>query len=224
MLKDIITLKNPKSRAAEAFRTLRTNVQFSSLDNELKVIVGTSSGPAEGKSTIICNLAIAMAQSGKKVVLLDCDFRKPTVYKKLGLSNDQGLTNVLAQNIKISESIVATSVPNFYVITSGPTPPNPAELLGTKKMKSLISELKEGFDMVFIDAPPVLAVTDAQIISTLSDGVILVTAYGKAEKLAAEKAKGLIDNVGGKIIGAVLNRVPEDSVSYYSKYYYKTYK
>ena len=219
MLKNLASLKNPKSRTAEAFRTLRTNIQFSSLDNELKCIVVTSSGSGEGKSTVMSNLAITMAESGKKVILIDCDLRKPSIHKKLGVTNSIGLTNMLVQGVKKEECIFKTSVNNLFVLTSGPIPPNPAELLGTKKMHNLIEDLKEEFELVLIDAPPVLAVTDAQILSTLADGVIFVASYGEAQKNALVDAKHLIDKVGGKIIGIVFNKVPEEVNGYHGKYY-----
>jgi len=220
MLKNLISLKNPKSQAAEAFRTSRTNIQFSSLDDDLKSIVVTSTGPSEGKSTVMANLAVTMAQSGKRVVLIDCDFRKPTVHRKFGLPNSQGLTNVLAQDKKTHECIISTNIPNLYVITSGPTPPNPAELLGTKKMKAVLNEVGQMFDMILIDAPPVLAVTDAQILSTLANGTIFVASYGQAEKYGLVKAKEAIEKVGGKVLGVVINKIPEQSKGYYGKYYY----
>ena len=218
MLKHLVSLKNPKSRSAEAFRTLRTNIQFSSLDNELKSIVVTSSGSGEGKSTILSNLAITMAESGKRVIIVDCDLRKPSIHKKMGVTNSVGLTNVLVQNMLKEDCIVESPVKNLYILTSGPVPPNPAELLGTKKMRDFIEELKNEFDVILIDAPPVLAVTDAQILSTIADGVIFVASYGEAQKNALVDAKQLIDKVGGKIIGIVFNKVPEE-VSGYGKYY-----
>jgi capsular exopolysaccharide synthesis family protein len=222
MLNDMISIKNPKSHAAEAFRTLRTNIQFSSLDNEIKAIVVTSTQPGEGKSTVISNLAVTMAQSGKKVLLIDCDLRKPSVHKKLGLSNQDGLTSLLAKEKKMEEVVQPTNINNFYVLTSGPIPPNPAELLGSKRMKSFIVELQGYFDMILLDAPPVLAVTDAQILSTLCNGVMLVAEYGQAEKHAVVRAKEAIDKVGGKILGLVINKVPSNSKSYY--YYNYEYK
>lgn len=224
MLKNLIAFKNPKSRAAEAFRTLRTNIQFSSLDNELRTLVITSSGPGEGKSTVMVNLAITMAQSGKRVVIIDCDLRKPTVHKKLGLPNTEGLTNMLIQDKKIEECIIPTKISGLYALTSGPTPPNPAELLGSRKMKGILTELEKVFDMVLIDAPPVIAVTDAQILSTMAEGVLLVTSYGQTEKFGIVKAKELLDKVGAKIVGVVLNKVPEHSENYYGKYYSSYYK
>mgnify|MGYP001614539593 CR=1 FL=1 len=219
MLKNLAILKNPKSRSAEAFRTLRTNIQFSSLDKELKSIAVTSSGPGEGKSTVMANLAITMAESGKKVILVDCDLRKPSIHKKMRISNTVGLTNILVQNMKKEECVVKTTVNNLCVLTSGPVPPNPAELLGTKKMRDFIEELKSEYDIVLIDAPPVLAVTDAQILSTIVDGVVFVASYGEAQKNALVDAKQLIDKVGGKILGIVFNKVPEAISGYYGKYY-----
>ena len=219
MLKHLISLRNPKSRSAEAFRTLRTNIQFSSLDNELESIVVTSSGSGEGKSTVMSNLAITMAESGKKIILVDCDLRKPSIHKKMGVTNSVGLTNILVQNVLKEDCIAVSPIKNLYILTSGPVPPNPAELLGTKKMRDFIEELKREFDMVLIDAPPVLAVTDAQILSTIADGVILVASYGEAQKNALVDAKQLIDKVGGKVIGIVFNKVPEAASGYNGKYY-----
>ncbi|MBW9148228.1 CpsD/CapB family tyrosine-protein kinase [Clostridium sp. CM028] len=219
MLKKLVTLRNPKSRTAEAFRTLRTNIQFSSLDKEYKSIVVTSSGVGEGKSTVMSNLAITMAESGKSVILVDCDFRKPSIHKKMGITNSVGLTNILVQGVKKEECVVKSTVNNLFILTSGPVPPNPAELLGSKKMRDFIEVLKSEFDLVLIDAPPVLAVTDAQIISTIVDGVIFVASYGEAQKKALVDAKQLIDKVGGKILGVVFNKVPQSVSGYYGKYY-----
>jgi capsular exopolysaccharide synthesis family protein len=219
MLNDMISIKNPKSLAAEAYRTLRTNIQFSSLDEEIKTIAVTSTQPGEGKSTVISNLAITTAHSGKKVLLIDCDLRKPTIHKKFGVSNQEGLTNLLAKEKSLEEVIKTTNISNFYLLTSGPIPPNPAELLGSKKMKSLLKELDEIFDMVFIDSPPVLAVTDAQILASQCSGVIFVTGYGQSEKQAVVRAKELIDKVGGKILGVVINKIPAQTKSYYTYNY-----
>lgn len=219
ILKNLIAFNNPKSSAAEAFRTLRTNIQYSSLDNKIKSMVVTSSGPSEGKSTVMANLAITIAQSGKRVLIVDCDLRKPTVHKKLGIPNSEGLTNILVQDKKIEECIITTKVNNLYAITSGPTPPNPAELLGSKKMKHVLNELSKVFDMVLLDAPPVIAVTDAQILSTVVEGVLLVASYAQTEKFGLLKSKELLDKVGAKILGVIMNKVPEKSGGYYGKYY-----
>ncbi|MGH4052953.1 MAG: CpsD/CapB family tyrosine-protein kinase [Clostridium sp.] len=219
MLKKLITLKNPKSRTAEAFRTLRTNIQFSSLDKVVKSIAVTSSGSGEGKSTVMSNLAITMAESGMKVILVDCDLRKPSVHKKMGITNSTGLTNVLVQGVSKDDCLVKTDINNLSVLTSGPVPPNPAELLGSKKMRDFIEDLKKEYDLILIDAPPVLAVTDAQILSTIVDGVIFVASYGEAQKNALVDAKNLIEKVGGKILGIVFNKVPEAVSGYHGKYY-----
>lgn len=229
MLKNLVAFKNPKSRAAEAFRTLRTNIQFSGLDDSLSSIVVTSSEPSEGKSTVLINLAITIAQSGKKVLVIDCDIRRPTVHKKLGLPNAEGLTNLLIQDKEsFDEVVLTTKVPNLSALTSGPTPPNPAELLGTKRMKSIIRQLTGSFDMVLIDAPPVIAVTDAQILATIAEGTLIVTSYGATEKFGLVKTKELLDKVGAKVLGVVINKVPEKSEHYYyGKYdnsYYKQEK
>jgi len=224
MLKNLVAFKNPKSRAAEAFRTLRTNIQFSGLDDSLSSIVVTSSRPSEGKSTVLINLAITIAQSGKKVLVIDCDLRRPTVHKKLGLPNAEGLTNLLIQDKEsFDEVVLTTKVPNLSALTSGPTPPNPAELLGTKRMKSIIRQLTGSFDMVLIDAPPVIAVTDAQILATIAEGTLIVTSYGATEKFGLVKTKELLDKVGAKVLGVVINKVPEKSEHYYYGKYYNSY-
>lgn len=224
MLKNTIVLSNSKSRVAEAFRTLRTNIQFSSLDNDIKSMVVTSAAPCEGKSTIAINLAITLAQAGKKVVLLDCDLRKPVVHKKLGVTNEKGITNVLIGSAKLDDCIAESEISNLHVLTAGDVPPNPSELLGSKKMKSLLEELEGLFDVVIIDSPPVIAVTDAQIISAISKGTILVAAYGQTEKSAILKAKELLVQVNAHILGVVINKVIENNQSRkYGKYYKKYY-
>lgn len=219
MMKNIIVSKNPKSPASEAFRTLRTNLQFSTIDESIKSLVVTSAGPAEGKSTVISNLAVAMAQSGKKVLLIDCDLRKPTIHKKIGLPNSGGMTNLLIQKKQIDECIMETDVQNLYVITSGPIPPNPAELLGSNRMKALIKEFENVFDITLIDAPPVLAVTDAQILSKICNGTIITTAHGQTEKEAIIKTKELLDTTDSKILGIVFNKIPMKKSHKYGKYY-----
>ena len=220
MDKNLISLVNSKSRGAEAFRTLRTNIQYSSLDEEVKSVVVTSSAPNEGKSTIASNLAVSMAQAGKKVLLIDCDFRKPTIHKKFGLPNTNGLTNIIIGENKIEDCLKATEIKNLYVLTCGTIPPNPSELLGSKSMRKLIDEFKGIFDIVLIDAPPILAVTDAQLLSVNVEGTLLVASYGKTEKKAVAKSKEMIEVVGGKLLGVVLNMVPaKGNEYYYSKYY-----
>lgn len=217
---ELISVKNPKSKAAEAYRTLRTNIQFSSIDGKVVTIVITSSQPNEGKTTVISNLSITTAQSGKTVLLIDCDLRRPVIHKKFELSNEVGLTTILAGEKNLDGCIKTVGLPNFYILTSGPIPPNPAEILGSKKMKNLIEELSRSFDKIFIDAPPVLPVTDAQVLASLCDRVVLVTSYGETDKNNIVRAKELIDKVGTKIIGVVINKVPDEANKYNSYYQY----
>lgn len=211
----MITIKKSKSREAEAYRTLRTNIQFSSLDKKIKSIVMTSSEPSDGKSTVILNLAVTMSQIGKKVVIVDCDLRKPVLHKRLGVSNYKGITNILVQDFKVEDCIKETGIENLYALTCGIVPPNPAELLSSDKMKKLLDELENKCDIVLIDSPPVLAVTDAQILANIVDGVLFVVSYGKTEKKDIVKAKELLGNVGAKILGVVLNKTPSKKNSYY---------
>ena len=218
----LIVEKEPKSIAAEAYRTLRTNIQYSSFDKDIKTILVTSSGPSEGKSTTTGNLALTMAQSDKKVLIVDCDLRKPTVHKKFSISNEKGLSNYLIGEVELDDVIVKYSE-NLYLLTSGTIPPNPAEMLSSKKMKEFLDLMKEKFDTVIIDSPPVLAVTDAQILSTEVEGVLLVAASGQTEKEALIRAKELLLKVKANILGVILTRVPQDSGKSYGYTYYYYY-
>lgn len=218
----LIVEKEPKSIAAEAYRTLRTNIQYSSFDKDIKTILVTSSGPSEGKSTTTGNLALTMAQSDKKVLIVDCDLRKPTVHKKFSISNEKGLSNYLIGEVGLDDVIVKHSE-NLYLLTSGIIPPNPAEMLSSKKMKEFLDLMKEKFDTVIIDSPPVLAVTDAQILSTEVEGVLLVAASGQTEKEALIRAKELLLKVKANILGVILTKVPQDSGKSYGYTYYYYY-
>lgn len=215
----LITFNQPKSRTAEAFRTLRTNIQFSDVDGNLKTIVITSTSPGEGKSTVLANLAVAFAQSGKQVLIVDCDLRRPTVHKNFNISNNIGLTNILIKDKLMDECINDTKIDNLSAISCGPIPPNPSELLGSKRMVEFIKKAEEQFDVVLLDAPPVLAVTDAQVLSKVSDGVLLLSSYGSTEKKALVKSKEQLDKVGAKLLGVILNKVKDNKDSYYGKYY-----
>ena len=220
MAYSLITLEQTKSPISEAFRTLRTNVQFTSVDSATKKIMITSAGPREGKSTTVANLAVSMAQAGKSVLVLDADLRNPTQHKLFGLDNGQGLSVALVQDQGCHQYIKETAVPGVVVLTGGPIPPNPAELVGSKRMKRLIQEVSEQYDMVLIDTPPVVAVTDAAILAQEVDGVILVLASGEVNKEYAQRAKELLDKVGAKILGAVLNKADMKTSEYYYYYYY----
>lgn len=220
----LILKSGAKSSLAESYRTLRTNVMFSSIDKSIKSIAITSSGPAEGKSTVTANFAIALAQAGGKVLIIDSDLRKPKIHKLFGLPNNIGLTNILVERMPWKEYITPVEeLPNLYVMTSGPIPPNPAEILGSERMMSLVSEIKEDFDFVILDTPPVGVVTDAAIISSYVDGAILVVASGNVEIEAAQRAKTLLKNVNANILGVVLNKVPTKGSGYYKYYYYGGY-
>ncbi|GAA0319353.1 CpsD/CapB family tyrosine-protein kinase [Bacillus carboniphilus] len=216
--RSLIAHMNPKSPIAEQYRTMRTNIQFSSVDHTIRSLMVTSSGPSEGKSTTVANLAVVFAQQGKKVLLVDADMRKPTVHYTFRLSNTFGLTNVLTRQAKVEEVIHESLVENLSLLTSGPIPPNPAELLGSAAMEDLLAELFKQFDLVLFDTPPVLAVTDAQILANQCNGSILVVNSGKTEIDAASKSKELLLNAKGKLLGVVLNNKKEKKGSYY--YYY----
>lgn len=209
---------NSKSPVFESYRTLRTNIQFASVDQEMKKIVITSPKPGEGKSTTVANLAIAFAQQGKKVLLIDADLRKPTVANTFSLPNTSGLTNVLSRQSNLEQVVQQSTVENLYILTSGPLPPNPSELLGSNSMKELVSKAENEFDIILFDSPPVLAVTDAQVLTNLSDGTILVIRSGSTDQDAAKKAKDLLQVGNSRLLGVVLNSKKQKQDQYY--YYY----
>lgn len=211
--------EKPKSIAAEAYRTLRTNIQYSSFDEEIRTIVVTSSEPGEGKSTTAGNIAISFAQAAKKTVIIDCDLRKPSLHKKFKISNIGGLSDILIGKEKIDD-VIHHFNEELDVITSGKLPPNPAEMLGSRTMERLLIALKERYDIIILDTAPLQAVTDAQILSTKSDGIILVVRAHATKRESVIQAKGLIEKVGGKILGTVLNGVENTRGKYY--YYYGT--
>lgn len=217
--RSLITHLDPKSPVSEAFRTLRTNIQFSSIDSQVKTMMITSTGPSEGKSTITANLAVVLAQSGKKTLLVDTDLRKPTVHRTFRLLNRDGLTNALTSQDNFKQFAKNTEIDNLDVITTGPIPPNPSELLGSMAMARFINEVSAIYDTVIFDTPPVIAVTDAQILATQVDGVFLVVNSGKTNRDMALKAKTLLSNVKANILGCVLNNREIEGENYY--YYYQ---
>ena len=216
--RSLITMNNKKSPISEQYRTVRTNIQFSTIDREIKTLLITSAGPAEGKSTTTNNLAIVFAQQGKKVLLVDADLRKPTSHYSFRVENHTGLTNVLTKQSTLDNAIYTTNQENLYLLTSGPVPPNPAEMLGSKAMNELLSQLEGKFDLVIFDTPPVLAVTDAQILANKCDGVVMVVKSGETDNDAALKAKELLQNAKAKLLGVVLNQRKQKESQYY--YYY----
>ncbi|MEJ8777867.1 CpsD/CapB family tyrosine-protein kinase [Pseudogracilibacillus sp. ICA-222130] len=216
--RQLITVASPKSIISEQFRTIRTNLTFSLPDEELKTLFFTSASALEGKSTISANTAVTFAQAGKKVLFVDADMRKPTVHYTFRLPNAAGLSTVLTKQITLEEVIRETDIDNLSVITSGPIPPNPSELLGSKTMTSLLEKLKEDFDLIVFDAPPTLSVTDAQILSNEMDGTVLVIDVGYTEKDSIIKAKELLEQADAKILGVVLNNYTNSSGEYYEYY------
>jgi len=219
----LITHFDPRSPVSEAYRTLRTNLQFSKIEGSIKAILVTSSGPKEGKSTSIANLAITLAQMGSKVVLIDTDLRRPVIHSIFGHKKEEGLTNYIMDQIPLDDTIKDTMVDNLKIITSGILPPNPSELLGSTKMEDLISKLKEKFDLILFDSPPVIAVTDAAVLSTKVDCVFLVVSAGHTNKDAIVRATTLLENVKARVLGAVLNNVDYDKnygSTYYQYYHY----
>jgi capsular exopolysaccharide synthesis family protein len=216
--RSLITHNNPKSPISEQYRTIRTNIQFASVDKEFKTLMVTSSGPGEGKSTTAANLAVVLAQQGKRILLIDGDLRKPTVHYTFKVSNIYGVTNVLTRQMPLKDTVVKTKIPDLDVLPSGPVPPNPSELIDSKSMNNLIEEAKVMYDYVLFDTPPVLAVTDGQLLSNKVDGVILVISSGKTEIEAAVKARDLLVHAKAKLIGTVLNAKDTGKDNYY--YYY----
>ncbi|MEK3973966.1 CpsD/CapB family tyrosine-protein kinase [Psychrobacillus sp. FSL K6-2684] len=215
----LITSSNPKAIVSEQFRTLRTNINFSMPDKEIKSMLFTSASPSEGKSTVAANSAVVFAQEGKRVLLIDGDMRKPTVHYTFHLTNTLGLSNLLTRQALLEEVIKHDDVQNLDIITCGPIPPNPAELLGSKTMEKVLEDLKEKYDMIIFDAPPVLSVTDAQILSNLCDGTVIVLSAGKTEKDALLKAKEALISSKANILGAVLNNYVLQKDHYYYQYY-----
>jgi non-specific protein-tyrosine kinase len=195
---------------SESYRTLRTNLSFSSLDRPLKTLVITSAAPEEGKSVTIANLAVTMAQGGRKIILVDCDMRRPSLHAIFGLKPEPGLTNMLLDE-NSPPPLQATEVENLQVMTSGAKPPNPADLLGSTKLDKVIERLTELADIVLFDAPPVIAVTDAAVLGSKVDGVLLVVRAGKTRREHAERAKEMLQKANVHIIGVTLTNAPKDS-------------
>jgi non-specific protein-tyrosine kinase len=202
---------------SESYRTLRTNLSFSSLDRPLKTLVITSAAPEEGKSTTIANLAVTMAQGGRKTILVDCDMRRPSLHTIFNLSPEPGLTNMLLDENSVPP-LQNTEVENLQVLTSGAKPPNPADLLGSTKLDKVIQRLTELADIVLFDAPPIIAVTDAAVLGSKVDGVLLVVRAGKTRRDHAERAKEMLQKANVHIIGVTLTNAPRDNniKDYYS--------
>lgn len=215
-----VVRNHPRSPVAEAFRLLRTNLQFASVDHPMETILVTSPSPEEGKSTVAANLAVVMAQSERKVALLDADMRRPRIHKLLGLPNRLGISSLFVmRHVQLDGALRPTEVPNLFTMTSGKNPPNPAELLGSKKMGEILDQVKSLVDIVIIDSPPVLAVTDSSVLASRIDGVLIVLKPGVTKITAARQAVEQLRRVGAPLSGVVLNEVSLSRSRYNYKYY-----
>ena len=215
---NLISLRDPRSAAAEAYRTLRTNIQFSSLDHPLHTLLATSTAPDEGKSTTLANLAVTMAQAEQRVILADCDLRRPSLHTIFDKPNDSGLTSALLDQEDAPLPLQATDIPGLSLLSSGPLPPRPADLLGSRRMVALIARLRAEADIVLFDTPPVIAVTDAAVLATRVDGVLLVLQAGKTRRERAREARTLLEKVKAHIVGVVLNNARlEPGYGYYGQ-------
>ncbi len=221
----LVVVSDPRAPTAEAFRALRTNIQFASVDRPLHVLLITSAGPSEGKSTTAANLAAALAQAGKRVALVDADLRRPSQHRIFNLPNQSGLTFSLIQDKgNLNGSLRPTRVEDLSVMVSGDLPPNPAELLGSNRVGRLLDELQKQVDIVIVDTPPCLVVTDAVALSKRADGVLLVAEAGKTRRSALEQSAKAIQQVGGNVLGVVLNKYSlKAHGGYYNYQYYNSY-
>ncbi|WP_313352434.1 CpsD/CapB family tyrosine-protein kinase, partial [Exiguobacterium sp.] len=209
----------PKSPVAEQYRTIRTNIEFMAVDREIQAILVTSATQGEGKSTTSSNLAVAYAQQGKKVLIIDTDMRRPTVHYTFKVANGLGLSSLLTRQAEKEKAILPTKVDNLSILTAGPIPPNPAELLSSRAMEHLVSQLRADFDVIIFDAPPLLQVADSRITSKLTDGVVLVVGCTTSDRQRVLKAKEQLDLAEAKILGVVLNRRELTDDSAYQYYY-----
>lgn len=212
--------EKPHAAVSEQFRTIRTNIMYSSIKTDINSVLFTSDLSGTGKSTVASNMAVAYAQAGKKTLFLDADLRKPTSHHTFGVSNQIGLSNLIVNDLLLDEVIKKTKFASLDLITSGPIPPNPAELLSAPKLDAIMVRLKTNYDMIIIDSPPILSMTDAQLLSKSASGVILVTNVEKNNRDRLNEAKDLLDKAGANIIGIVLNKQTETHAEDDYNYYY----
>lgn len=210
---NLITLTDPRNPAAEAYRTLRTNLTFTALDKPIETLIVTSATPDENKSTVLANLAVTMAQGERRTILVDADLRRPSLHEIFGVGNDWGLTTMIVEETTLDDPpLVDVGVDNLWLVPSGPLPPNPADILGSRRMEQVIAALKARADVILFDAPPVVSVTDATVLGTKVDGVLLVVCAGRTRREHAQRAKELLERVHVRIVGAVLNDAPRGVV------------
>ena len=217
----LIIVEKPKSVISEKFRGIRTNILFSTADNDVQTIVFTSEKPAAGKSTVSANVAITYAQAGYKTLLIDGDMRKPTQHYIFNTDNMDGFSNLIINKTDYNKAIHKTDIVNLDLLTSGPIPPNPSELIGSEKSLEVFDYLRSEYDFIIIDTPPVNTVTDAQLFSEIAKYVVYVVDVQKNDRNTIKKGKELIEKAGAKILGVVLNKAPEDKSSSYYYYYGK---
>ncbi|PNZ03222.1 capsular biosynthesis protein [Staphylococcus equorum subsp. linens] len=217
----LIIIEKPKSVISEKFRGIRTNILFSTADNDVQTIVFTSENPAAGKSTISANVAITYAQAGYKTLLIDGDMRKPSQHYLFNTDNVDGFSNLIINKKDYNKAIHKTDIVNLDLLTSGPIPPNPSELIGSEKSLEVFEYLRSEYDFIIIDTPPVNTVTDAQLFAEIAKYVVYVVDVQKNDRNAVKKGKKLIEKAGAKILGVVLNKAPEDKSSSYYYYYGK---
>jgi capsular exopolysaccharide synthesis family protein len=220
---ELIAHEDPKSVISEAYRSIRTNIEFSSAEEPVKSILVTSAGPKEGKTTTLLNTGVAFAQTGNRVLLLDTDLRRPTFDKIFRVKSKIGLSKALVEGAALSDMTVSTHVPNLYVMTSGPIPPNPAELLNSAKMKRIIEEAEKEYDIILLDSPPLLSVTDALVLAREADGVVLVVQGSKSAREAVIRAGNILREHKLRIIGVVLNDIDLKRENYDYYFYYGYY-
>ena len=207
---NLVTLTDPRSPASEAYRALRTNLSFYSLEQPVRTLVVTSPAAGEGKSTTVANLAVTMAQSGRRTILVDCDLRRPTLHEVFELAMTPGLTNLTLDEVS-EMPLQQTAVENLWLLSSGTKPPNPADLLGAKRMDQIIADLAGRADIVLFDAPPVMAAADAAILGAKVDGILLVIQAGKTRRDHSERARELLEKARVRIVGVALTNAPKDS-------------
>jgi capsular exopolysaccharide synthesis family protein len=210
---DLVTLANPRSAAAEAYRTLRTNIQLSSIDSPVRALLVTSASADEGKSTTLANLAVAFAQAGQRVVIVDSDLRRPSLHTIFGVANERGLISMLLED-DAPAPLVDTAVPGLRLLPSGPIPPNPSELLGSKRVEQAIERLRADADLLLFDAPPVLAVSDAAVLSRRVDAALLIVSAGRTKRDHASRAKQQLERAGARLLGVVLTNASVEEAVY----------
>ncbi|WP_204206203.1 polysaccharide biosynthesis tyrosine autokinase [Mammaliicoccus sciuri] len=217
----LITMEKPKAVISEKFRGIRTNILFSTADNDVQSIVFTSEKPGAGKSTVSANVAVTYAQAGYKTLLIDGDMRKPTQHYIFNTDNIDGFSNLIINKTDYNKAIHKTDIVNLDLLTSGPIPPNPSELIGSEKSLEVFEYLRSEYDFIIIDTPPVNTVTDAQLFAEIAKYVVYVVDVQKNDRNVVKKGKELIEKAGAKILGVVLNKAPEDKSSSYYYYYGK---